>query len=89
MLTRAGQAAAILGLNVTFCRGDAEHLPLEAGSVDVALVNGIFNLNPARTQIFHELARVVRAGGVVYAAELIVQEAVIRSGNFTEAEWFA
>jgi ubiquinone/menaquinone biosynthesis C-methylase UbiE len=89
MLTRAGRAAAALGINVTFCRGDAEHLPLETGSVDVALVNGIFNLNPARTEIFRELARVMRPGGAVYAAELIAREPVTTSGTFTEAEWFA
>ena len=89
MLARARQGAGILGLNVTFCRGDAERIPLESGSVDVALVNGIFNLNPARDQIFRELARVVRPGGAVYAAELIMQEAVTKSGRFTEAEWFA
>ena len=89
MLTRAGRAAAALGVNVTFCRGDAERLPLETGSIDVALVNGIFNLNPARTEIFRELARVVRPGGVVYAAELIAQGTVTTSGTFTEAEWFA
>jgi len=89
MLARAGQAAAALGVNVTVCRGDAERLPLETGSVDVALVNGIFNLNPARTEIFRELARVMRPGGAVYAAELIAQEIVTTSGTFTEAEWFA
>lgn len=89
MLARAGEGAVVLGVNVTFCRGDAEHLPLETGSVDVALVNGIFNLNPARSEIFSELARVVRPGGVVYAAELIAQETVTTSGTFTEAEWFA
>jgi len=89
MLTRAGRAAAALEVNVTFCRGDAERLPLETGSFDVALVNGIFNLNPARTQVFQELARVMRPGGAVYAAELILRETVTTSGTFTEAEWFA
>ena len=89
MLARAEQAAAALGVNVAFCRGDAEHLPLETGSVDVVLVNGIFNLNPARAEIFRELARVMRPGGAVYAAELIVREPVTTSATFTEAEWFA
>jgi ubiquinone/menaquinone biosynthesis C-methylase UbiE len=55
----------------------------------VALVIGIFNLNPARTQVFQELARVMRPGGAVYAAELIARETVTTSGTFTEAEWFA
>jgi SAM-dependent methyltransferase len=89
MLWRARQAAAVFGVDVTFCRGDAEQLPLEDAAVDVALVNGIFNLNPARTQIFRELARVVRPGGRVYAAELILREAVSKPGQFTEGEWFA
>jgi SAM-dependent methyltransferase len=89
MLLRAHQAAAVFGVDVTFCRGDAEQLPLEDAAVDVALVNGIFNLNPARSQIFRELARVVRPGGRVYAAELILREAVSKPGQFTEAEWFA
>jgi arsenite methyltransferase len=89
MLARARQAAAVLGVDVTFCRSDAEQVPLESASVDVALVNGIFNLNPARAQIFVELARVVRPGGHVYAAELILREAVTKPDHFTEAEWFA
>ena len=89
MLARARQAAAVLGVDVTFCRGDAEQVPLESASVDVALVNGIFNLNPARAQIFRELARVVRLGGHVFGAELILREAVSKPDHFTEAEWFA
>lgn len=89
MLARARQAAAVFGVAVTFFRGDAEDLLLESATVDVALVNGIFNLNPARAQIFRELARVVRPGGSVYGAELILREAVSKPGHFTEAEWFA
>jgi arsenite methyltransferase len=89
MLLRAREAAAVYGVNVTFCQGDAERLPLEAASIDVAFVNGIFNLNPARAEIFRELARVVRASGHVYVAELVLQEAVSKPDHFTEAEWFA
>ena len=89
MLARARQATAASGVEVTFCRGDAERLPLKGASVDVALVNGIFNLNPARGEIFRELARVVRPGGYVYVAELVLREAVTKPERFTEAEWFA
>jgi arsenite methyltransferase len=89
MLMRARKAAATYGVKVTFCEGDAERLPLDDASVDVAFVNGIFNLNPARSEIFRELARVVRADGLVYVAELILQEAVSKPDHFTEAEWFA
>lgn len=79
----------MLEVDVTLCRADAERLPLESHSVDVAMVKGIFNLNPARAEIFRELARVLRPGGSVYAAELVLREAVSKPDRFTEAEWFA
>jgi arsenite methyltransferase len=75
MLKLARQATAEAATtNLAFCQADAESLPLKSGAIDVALVNGIFNLNPAREAMFAELARVVRAGGSVYAAELILRQ---------------
>src|SRR5262249_33083620 len=63
MLERAHRAVQEAGVtNVEICRADAENLPVENGRMDVALVNGLFNLNPARERIFCELARVVRPG---------------------------
>lgn len=90
MLLRAQRAAAEAGVeNVEFYHADAEALRLETGSVDVALVNGIFNLNPAREPIFTELARVVRPGGTVYAAEIILGSALLAETQASEANWFA
>jgi arsenite methyltransferase len=99
MLDRARRAAEEAGVkNVVFCRGDAERLPMEDGGVDVALVNGIFNLNPARGEIFRELGRVVRRGGEVHAAELILRRSrrplhkLLREWlgvRESEADWFA
>lgn len=82
-------AAAVGGRTITLCRADAERLPLPDGAVDVALVNGMFNLNPAREEIFRELARVVRVGGRVFAAELILREPLPATTAFSEADWFA
>lgn len=90
MLGRARQAAAEVGIdNVKYYEADAEKLPIEDGSVDVALVNGIFNLNPARGEIFRELARVVRQGGAVYAAELILREPLPPEIQDSATNWFA
>lgn len=89
MLQRAVQAVREAGCeNILLCRAAAEQLPLPDHSVDVALVNGLFNLNPAREHIFRELARVVRPGGKVYAAELILSEP-LPPGRLTESDWFA
>ena len=79
MLARAQAAAAECDTpNVTFCRTSAERLPVEDASVDVALVNGIFNLNPRRRQIMAEIARAVRPGGRAFVAELILSEPTVR-----------
>ncbi len=90
MIDRARQGATDAGFrNIEFLEADAENLPLADTSVNVALVNGIFNLNPMRDAIFRELARVVRPGGVVYAAELILRGAAQKSEAVDESNWFA
>ena len=90
MLGRALRSLGEAGLsNVVFCQGDAENLPVQTHSVDVALINGIFNLNPAREAIFRELARVMRTDGVVYAAELVLSKPLPSEEERTESKWFA
>jgi arsenite methyltransferase len=90
MLTRARQAVAACGFNnVEFYRADAENLPIPDGSIDIALVNGIFNLNPAREDIFQELGRVLRHNGTVYAAELILQAPLPEEVQRDASNWFA
>jgi SAM-dependent methyltransferase len=90
MLDRARQSALAVGFRqVAFKHGDAECIPLEDASIDVALVNGIFNLNPARAAIFNELARVVRPGGCVYAAEMILKEPLADDARANLTNWFA
>jgi arsenite methyltransferase len=89
MLARGQRAAVTLGLDVAYMRADAERLPLRSGSIDIALVNGIFNLNPDREAIFAELGRIVRPGGDVYVAELIVGEPIERIGPISDSSWFA
>lgn len=84
---RAGATEAAIG-NIDFRQGDAERIPAEDASVDVAIVNGIFNLNPSRDRIFNELARVMRRGGSVYSAELILTQP-IPAEQRTAANWFA
>ncbi|HEX9119618.1 MAG TPA: methyltransferase domain-containing protein [Terriglobales bacterium] len=89
MLGRARKAAQEAAIrNVSFEQADAERLPLSPASIDVALVNGIFNLNPARESIFRELARVLQPG-VVYAAELILAGTLPANLKQSDADWFA
>ena len=90
MLQRARQGAAQAGLdNAVFYRAVASNLPLADAVIDVALVNGIFNLNPQRDAIFRELARVVRPGGAVYGAELVLREPLPAEARQGKVNWFA
>jgi ubiquinone/menaquinone biosynthesis C-methylase UbiE len=90
MLERANSSRRELGLaNVMFVRSAAERLPLADASVDQALVNGIFNLNPFRDEILSELARIVKPGGCVSGAELILQAPLQESSRVGAANWFS
>jgi SAM-dependent methyltransferase len=90
MLARGRAAAQALGFaHVNFEAGDAEALPLDTASVDIALVNGIFNLNPERGRIMRELARVVRPGGAVFVAELVLREPLSDDERAGMSNWFS
>ena len=90
MLNRARSGKELANLpHLQFQRGDAEGLPLASQSVDVAMVNGIFNLNPKRTEIFSELVRVLRPGGRAYVAELILTGPLPEAEHTSESNWFA
>ena len=90
MLNRAQGAILTAGLatKITLLKADAQSLPLLDQSVDVALINGIFNLNPDRRSIFAELARVIRPGESVYAAEIILTEPLHDGAAANAANWF-
>jgi len=90
MLARAYQAVEQEALdNVELHLADAEDIPVEDGVIDIAIINGFFNLNPEREMIFKELARVVRLGGAVFASELILKEPLIPTVHEVETDWLA
>ena len=90
MLRRAHAAADKHGAsNTCFIQGAAEALPFADASIDLAMVNGIFNLNPFRDQIFKELARILKPGGIVAGAELILRDTLPDELTKGNANWFS
>lgn len=90
MLARARRGSAEAGVrHLEFYHTEAGALPFADGQFDIALANGIFNLNPDREAIFRQLARVLRPGGAVYAAELILREPLPPEVRSSEISWFA
>ncbi len=90
MLVRACAAKELANLpQLDFQHSDAEYLPLPSETMDVALVNGIFNLNPRRKEILSELVRVLRPHGRAYVAELILTNPLPEGDRTSESNWFA
>jgi len=82
MLAKARQSAAEAGIaEVTFCEGYAEPLPVPAGWANVVISNGVLNLVPDKAAALAEMARVLKPGGHVQIADILVQEPVAESAK--------
>ena len=56
--------------NVTFSKAYIDATGLQSGTVDVVISNGVINLAPDKRQVFDEIWRVLKAGGVVQFADI-------------------
>jgi SAM-dependent methyltransferase len=75
MRERALASARSLDLDrtVEVRAGDAESLPVEDGTADVVISNGVLNLTTDKERAFSEIARVLRPGGRLLLADIVVE----------------
>ncbi|MCA9319793.1 MAG: methyltransferase domain-containing protein [Planctomycetes bacterium] len=75
MLARPGQCSTGHG-SIQFLVADIERLPFADAAFDLILSNGVLNLVPDKDRAFREMRRVLRPGGILAAADLIVVDAI-------------
>ena len=77
MLEKARASVAAAGCtNVRLELGYAEQLPLEDGSVDVVISNGVMNLFPDKLAGLREMARVLKPTGRLQIGDILVSKAL-------------
>ncbi|MBI4193879.1 MAG: methyltransferase domain-containing protein [Betaproteobacteria bacterium] len=73
MIARARTGAAEAGLKqVRYEKAEITDLPMERESIDVVISNGVINLAPDKEAVLGELCRVVKPGGRLQFADIIV-----------------
>jgi arsenite methyltransferase len=77
MLARARSAASESGIdNVEFREAYMEALPVPDGWADVVISNGVLNLTPDKQKALGEMSRVLRSGGRLQIADILVSREV-------------
>lgn len=76
----AGAAACDLA-NVEVREGDATALPLGDAFADVVISNGVLNLVPTKDRAIAEMARVLKPGGRLQIADIIIGEELPESSR--------
>lgn len=88
MIAKARVNANALDLeNVLFVPCNIEELPLEDESADVAISNGVFNLCPDKPKVLKEVCRVLRPGGCLQMADILLHEGVTPEEVADKGTW--
>jgi SAM-dependent methyltransferase len=88
MLTKARAAATTAAMpNVEFREGYLEALPVDDGWADVVISNGALNLVPDKASALGEMYRVLRPGGRLQVADIVLSRAVSESSKLDVSLW--
>jgi arsenite methyltransferase len=89
-LDKASHLASEHGFaNVEFRNAHIEQLPLDSGSADVVISNGVINLSPDKAKVFAEAARVLRPGGRLAIADIVTATQLPEGVTCDAALWAA
>ena len=88
MLAKARRSAGLAGVrNVEFREGVLEALPVPDGWADVVISNGVLNLVPDKAVALAEIFRVLRPGGQIQLADIILNRPVPAGSKADVSLW--
>jgi arsenite methyltransferase len=88
MLDMARRAAAAVRMdNLEFREGFLEALPVDDGWADVVISNGVLNLVPDKASALAEMHRVLRPGGRLQMADIVLARAVAEQSKLDVSLW--
>ncbi len=88
MIVKARTNAENLGqINVGFVLGAIEGLPLPGDSVDLVISNGVFNLCPDKPRVLSEVFRVLKPGGRLQMADILLEPQVTSEEVASKGSW--
>jgi len=88
MLTKARRNAEAADVsNTNFRGGRADAIPVPAESMDVIIVNGVFNLCLDKPKVAAELYRVLRLGGRLHMADILLEPHVTPEELLGKGAW--
>jgi SAM-dependent methyltransferase len=90
MLARGRDNVALTGLRqIEYREGLAECLPVASESADVVISNGVINLVSDKAAVFREAFRVLRPGGRLQIADIVVHRDIPPAAREDIAIWTA
>jgi arsenite methyltransferase len=90
MLKRGRDNAALTGLRqIEYREGWAEALPVSDANVDLVISNGVINLSPDKDAAFREAFRVLKPGGRMQIADIVVHKDIPPAAREDIAIWTA
>jgi len=90
MFERGRDNVALTGLRqIEYRKGWAEALPVSDASVDLVISNGVINLSPDKDRVFRESFRVLKPGGRLQVADIVVHRDIPPAAREDIAIWTA